>query len=107
MRGPADHWLENAAAISEGAPRFVARGIDEIMGVARGIREVVNAVVFVHPRPLEIAAVVTACEQRLALFVENAEFGDVTLEGLHVGAEFGHAGADGGFMVGRLTTSRI
>src|SRR5690606_32182173 len=56
VRGPADHRGEDHAAVGERTVRIVGRGIAQLVGVAGGVRQVVRAVVLVHPRAFEVAA---------------------------------------------------
>jgi hypothetical protein len=97
--GPPDHGVEKAAAIGIGPARVVTRGIDEVVGVARGVRQVIDPLVFVQPRAFEVAPGVIAGPQGPALLIEDPDFGDTAGEGFQVGGELGDARTDGGFVV--------
>ncbi len=73
VRGPADHRSENDSLINERPVEMVARGVAQKVGVAGRIRELVFAVVFVHPRCLEEPAVMIARQERLAVRIEDDE----------------------------------
>jgi hypothetical protein len=67
---PTHNGLQNDALINEGAVRIVANGVTEQVTVACGIREIVLAFIFMHPRGLE-EAVWVASLQGLSVLVED------------------------------------
>src|SRR5690606_23321574 len=87
VRGPADDRSHDLAAIGE---RPVGAGpgrVAEEVRITRGVGEIVEAAVFVHPRGFEEAPPVVAREQRTAFFVEDLNLAWRLREMLQVGGE--------------------
>ena len=91
---PAYDGVEDDALIGERSVGIVADGIAKEVAVARGVRELVLTVVFVHPAGLE-ETVWVAGLQGLAVLVEN-EHGTRSLGKLqHIVAHAYHIAGDG------------
>ena len=96
MRRPAQHGLEDPAAVRERAQGAVTDAVGEEVRVARRVREVVLAAPLVHPRGLEEAAVVVVALDGLArLRRQDGDLLHGAVELVHVVCELGHAGALG------------
>ena len=107
VRGPAEHGLEDAALVGVRSVRIVGHGVDDVMGRAGGIGEVVFAVVLVQPRIFEIAAVLVAGLDRGTVFVEDHDVARCLGELEHIVLHEGDLRADGVFVPGRLRAVRI
>lgn len=83
--------LQNAVLVCERTKRRIANGVCKVVGVAGGVREVVLALVLVHPGCFKEAAVVLAGVDWLAVCVVDDELLHVAGESVHVVAQFGHA----------------
>jgi hypothetical protein len=102
---PALDRLQDAILVSERTKRRVANGVRQVVGVAGRVREVVLAVVLVHPGGLEEAPVVVAGVDRLAIGVVDDKILHVAGESVHVVTQLRHPGHQsrlvaGGFHVG-------
>jgi len=95
---PALDRLQDPVLVCERSKRRVANGVCEVVGVASGVREVVLAVVLVHPGGLEEASVVLAGVDGLAVGVVDHEVLHVARESVHVVAKLGHARHEGGLV---------
>ena len=69
MRGPADYRRKDDTLIDKWPVKITTRCIAKEMSVAGRIREVVFAVVFVHPGRLEETAVVITGFERVAVLI--------------------------------------
>src|SRR5690606_2963252 len=68
---PAYYRSQNLALVSERPVGVVTGGIAQEVGVTSGVRQVVIALILVHPGAFEVTASVVASQQRLALLVQN------------------------------------
>jgi len=100
MRRPALDGLQDAVLVSERAERRVADGVRQVVRVAGRVREVVLAVVLVHPGGFEEALVVVAGVDRLAVRVVDHQVLHAGGEGVHVVAQLRHARHDGWLVAG-------
>lgn len=89
---PAQYRVQYYALVGKGAVRIITGSIGNVVGIAGRIREVVRAIVFVHPGSFKKASVVVATQNGFSIFIQNHYF----LHGLckleHVVAHFGYAG---------------
>jgi hypothetical protein len=88
---PALYGFQNAVLVCERSQRRVANSICEVMGVAGRVREVVLALVLVHPRSFKETTIVLAGVDWLAVCVIDDEILHVARESVHVVAQLGHA----------------
>jgi len=88
--GPSLDRLQDSVLVCEWSKRRVANGVCEVVGVTSGVREVVLALVLVHPCGLEETAVVLAGVDGLAICVVDDEVLHVAGESVHVVAQLGH-----------------
>jgi hypothetical protein len=91
VRRPALDRLQDAILVSERTQRRVADGVRQVVRVAGRVREVVLAVVLVHPGGFEEAPVVVAGVDRLAVGVFDDQVLHVAGESVHVVAQLCHA----------------
>jgi hypothetical protein len=100
VRRPALDRLQDAILVSERPQRRVTNRIRQVVRVAGRVREVVLAVVLVHPGGLEEAPVVVAGVDRLAVGVVDDQVLHIAGEGVHVVAQLRHARHQSGFVAG-------
>ena len=99
--GPADDGIEDDSLIGEGSVRIVADGIAQVVAVASGVREIVLAVVLVHPAGLK-EAVGIAGLQGHAVLVENKHRTRSLCKLQHIVAHAHHIAGNGeGFGLGK------
>ena len=70
MGGPSYNGIEDDTLVSEGTIGRISDGITEEVSITCGVREIIFALIFMHPLCLE-EAVRVASTQRLTIFVED------------------------------------
>lgn len=100
VRRPALDRLQDAILVSKRTKRRVANGVRQVVGVAGRVREVVLAVVLMHPGGFKETPVVVAGVDRLAVGVVDHKILHVAGESVHVVAQLRHARHQGGFVAG-------
>ena len=90
MVSPTLNGFQHNAFVGERAVGIVARGVANVVGVARGIGKIVFAVVLMHPSGLKKTFVVVAFQESTAIFVHNFDVFHFLRKRFHIGAEFGH-----------------
>lgn len=96
VRRPADDRRQDDALVRERPVRVVADGVDQLVRRARRVRQIVLAAKLVHPRPFEIAPVLVARLDRLAVLVQNLHLARRLRERQHVAAQPGDARSERG-----------
>src|SRR4051812_20638196 len=72
--GPTNHGIENYALVGEWSIWIVTNRVANKMSVTRRVREIIFAIVFVHPGSLEETFIVVFAEKWLAIFIHNGNF---------------------------------
>lgn len=91
MSRPTLDRLQNTASVCKGAQRAVADSIYQVVSVTSRVREVVFALVLVHPGCLEESTIVLAGVDRLAVNIVDNELLDVAAERPHVVAQLSNS----------------
>ena len=94
MRCPAEHRLQNAPAVGEGAIRAVGNRVHDVMRGSCRVGQIVLSAEFMHPRAFKIPPLLILRLQRVPVFVQDHQMLRFGFKMLHVLIKLGEHRAD-------------